>query len=271
MKNELVKTNNTEIIERKLPDGCVIILKDIVDIINEGRGVSKGDKGFIEHNKAMKIVDDLSKEDSFGCVEKFSTHIKMPNGGTKEVITYALTKKQAIAVGARLDNTMLMKVIDRLEELEKANRQLNIPSYQIEDPIERAKRWIEEQKEKIALEQKIERDRPKVEFATQIENAANSILIGNYAKMLSKENGIKIGQNRLFKWLRDNGYLIKNGRRKNMPKQEFIENGYFEVKTSTVVVGTKVKEYNTTLITGRGQIALANKIIAYFKGETDGK
>lgn len=84
----------------------VITLKEITDLIT------------VEHNKAMKVVEKLTLESSFGQLEKFATCITVGNGAVREIETYLLTKKQAIAVGAKLNNKLLMKVIDRLEELE---------------------------------------------------------------------------------------------------------------------------------------------------------
>lgn len=84
----------------------VITLKEITDLIT------------VEHNKAMKVVEKLTLEPSFGQLEKFATCITIGNGAVREIETYLLTKKQAIAVGAKLNNNLLMKVIDRLEELE---------------------------------------------------------------------------------------------------------------------------------------------------------
>jgi len=98
-------------------DERVITLKEILDVINADRK-AKGENP-LEHNKAMVKVENLSKEPSFGQVAKMSTHQNMPNGGVKELVTYHLTKKQALAVGARLDNSRLMFVIDKLEELSK--------------------------------------------------------------------------------------------------------------------------------------------------------
>lgn len=88
----------------------VITLKEITDLIN------------VQHSKAMLKVEQLSKEPSFGEVSKFDTF----NLNNVKVETYLLTKKQAIAVGAKLNNSLLMKVIDRLEELEKQN-QFKVP------------------------------------------------------------------------------------------------------------------------------------------------
>ena len=84
----------------------VITLKEITDLID------------VQHSKAMLKVEQLAKEPAFGEVSKFDTF----NLNNVKVETYLLNKKQAIAVGARLNNTLLMKVIDRLEELENQNK-----------------------------------------------------------------------------------------------------------------------------------------------------
>lgn len=65
----------------------------------------------------------------------------------------------------------------------------------------------------------VEQDKPKVLFANAVETSKSSILTGDLAKLI-RQNGYNIGQNRLFEWLRNNGYLIKNGERRNMPTQK---------------------------------------------------
>lgn len=85
----------------------VITLKDVTDLIS------------VEHNKAMKVVEKLCLESSFGGVEKIATPTYNPNGSfNRNIDTYLLNKKQAIAVGAKLNNKLLMKLVDKLEELE---------------------------------------------------------------------------------------------------------------------------------------------------------
>lgn len=106
-----------------------------------------------------------------------------------------------------------------------------------------------------------------VSFAKSVEASVDSILIGNYAKLLSDSEGVSIGQNRLFDFLRASGYLISGGARHNVPYQKHIENGYFEVTTQTFAGSTGTHQKFTTKITGKGQIALAGKIVEYFKGE----
>ena len=104
------------------------------------------------------------------------------------------------------------------------------------------------------LNAKIDADRPKVLFADAVSTSRTSILVGELAKLL-KQNGIDIGQNRLFDWLRDSGYLIKRqGTDYNMPTQYSMERGWFEIKETSVVHSdghTSVSK--TPKITGKGQ------------------
>lgn len=88
----------------------------------------------------------------------------------------------------------------------------------------------DEQEKRKVLETKIEQDKPKVLFADAVASAKTSILIGELAKLL-KQNGVDIGQNRLFEWMRQNGYLIRRqGSDYNMPTQRSMEQGLFEIK-----------------------------------------
>ena len=105
-----------------------------------------------------------------------------------------------------------------------------------------------------ALEAKVEADRPKVLFADSVAASDMSILIGNLAKLL-RQNGVNMGQNRLFKWMREKGYLMKTkGDGYNMPTQKSMERGLFEVKERVVnnPDGT-VFLTKTPKVTGKGQ------------------
>ena len=99
-------------------------------------------------------------------------------------------------------------------------------------------------------------------FANAVSTSEDSILIGDFAKLMS-QNGVKIGQNRLFEWLRQKGFLISHkGESWNMPKQEYLDKGLFEVKESTVKAsGGLVRLYRTTKITGKGQVYFSNLIL----------
>ena len=119
----------------------------------------------------------------------------------------------------------------------------------------------EEREKSKRLSEQIEADKPKVIFADSVSAAKSSILVGDLAKLL-KQNGINIGQNRLFEWLRQKGYLIKGGSSKNMPTQKAAEMGLFEVKVSTVNnPDGSIRETKTTKVTGKGQVYFVNKFL----------
>ena len=110
-------------------------------------------------------------------------------------------------------------------------------------------------------EKQLEEQRPKVLFANSVETSATSILIGDLAKLI-KQNGHDIGQNRLFKWLRENGYLIKSGERRNMPTQMSMDLGLFEVKERTVKnPDGSIRITKTTKVSGKGQVYFVNKFL----------
>lgn len=118
----------------------------------------------------------------------------------------------------------------------------------------------EEREKNKALKVENERMKPKEIFADAVIASHTSILIGDLEKLI-KQNGVDIGQKRMFVWLRDNGYLIKrNGSDWNMPTQKSMEMGLFEVKESTVNNSDgSVRINRTTKVTGKGQQYFINK------------
>lgn len=146
-------------------------------------------------------------------------------------------------------------------ECEKRLKGLNAPSYQIADPIDRAKRWIEEETKRQEQAKEISEMKPKAIFADAVATSKSSILIGDLAKIL-KGNGIETGQKRLFNWLRENGYLIKSGSSKNMPTQKAMELKLFEVKVTTINnPDGSIRVTKTTKVTGKGQQYFINKFL----------
>lgn len=118
-----------------------------------------------------------------------------------------------------------------------------------------AQKQIEERNKQIEIMQ------PKAIFADAVATSKTSILVGDLAKLIC-QNGIQIGQKRLFEWLRENGYLIKSGSSYNMPKQRYVEQGLFEVKESNVQnPDGSVRITRTTKVTGKGQVYFVNKFI----------
>ncbi len=119
----------------------------------------------------------------------------------------------------------------------------------------------EERERNKALEADVNRMRPKEIFADAVSVSKTSILIGDLAKII-KQNGVDMGQKRLFQWMRDNGYLIKNGNSKNMPTQRYMEQGLFEIKESTINnPDGSVRVTRTPKVTGKGQVYFVNKFV----------
>lgn len=113
------------------------------------------------------------------------------------------------------------------------------------------------------LEAKIDNDKPKVIFADAVSVSKSSILVGDLAKIL-KQNGVEIGANRLFAWLRENGYLIsRKGSDYNSPTQKSMELKLFEVKETVVTHSDGHTSVNKTpKVTGKGQQYFVNKFLA---------
>lgn len=143
---------------------------------------------------------------------------------------------------------------------ETIERTLTDPDYLIKLATamkeERAKRLEAEQRAQIA-ETKIEEDKPKVIFSDAVVGSKGSCLVGELAKVLA-QNGINIGQNRLFEWLRRNGYLGTCGERRNIPMQRYIDIGLFELKKSVHSENDVLVTTTTTKVTQKGCMYFIN-------------
>ncbi|CAF1852620.1 phage antirepressor [Bacillus subtilis] len=109
----------------------------------------------------------------------------------------------------------------------------------------------------------IETMKPKVIFAEAVESSESSVLVGELAKII-QQNGVDIGPNKLFQWLRDNGYLIrKKGESFNLPTQRSMDMGLFEIKKRTVNnIDGSIRTTRTPKVTGKGQIYFVNKFMS---------
>lgn len=117
-------------------------------------------------------------------------------------------------------------------------------------------------------DKQIETMKPKALFADAVSASKKSILVGELAKLLS-QNGINIGQNRLFDWMRKNGYLIKDPKRSdyNLPTQRSMEKGLFEIKETTIQHSDHVSINRTPKVTGKGQVYFVNLFLKSEKQE----
>ncbi|HBK2160139.1 TPA: phage antirepressor KilAC domain-containing protein [Escherichia coli] len=214
----------------------------LLKMVNEARKLCGEPE--VRNNKFIeKILDELDGEHyTKSVVEKM-------NKTSMLVIT--MTFKQALRVAARESKAVRRSLIDKLEELQQANS----PTPSIPQTLPEALRLAAELAEqKMQLEQQLVAAAPKVDFADRV-SAANGILIGNFAKVV----GLK--QNALFSWLRQNGILMAFGARKNVPRQQYINAGYFTVKEVVLDDENGYQIRLTPQLTGKGQQWLTRKLL----------
>lgn len=135
---------------------------------------------------------------------------------------------------------------------------LNNPDYIINVLTE----YKKEKEHNLVLEQQVKENKPKVLFADSVAGSDNSILVGELAKLL-KQNGFDVGQNRLFKWLRNNGYLIKkSGESYNLPTQKSMDLEILDIKKRVINnPDGSSKITRTPKVTGKGQQYFINKFL----------
>jgi len=146
-------------------------------------------------------------------------------------------------------------------------------SYMIEDKIERAKRWIEEEQERVKLEmvvkekeeeiekkdETLRQQEPLVHFAKTVANTEDCIDMNNMAKLIGQKTGISVGRNKLFAILRNNKFLMYD----NQPYQKYIEDGTFSTLEYTYMKNGEARIGLKTLVTGKGQIKICKFIKRY--------
>ena len=181
------------------------------------------------------------------------------NGAHREVQDYSLTVDMAkhICLMSRTEKGKQCR--QYLIDLEKA---WNTPEQVMARALKLADKTIDTLKEdnKKLIEEN-EKMKPKEIFADAVSASNSSILIGDLAKLL-RQNGVDTGQKRLFEQLRNEGYLMKTGSSRNMPKQKYVANGFFQIK-ETVISNPdgSVRMTKTTKVTGKGQQYFLNKYL----------
>nr|WP_303920151.1 phage regulatory protein/antirepressor Ant [Bacteroides intestinalis]DAL14126.1 MAG TPA_asm: KilAC domain protein [Caudoviricetes sp.] len=214
------------------------------------------------HNDIMKAIRVM--EPAWEKVQqgKFSLMFKireLPNGGHKEEPYYELTKTECLYVATKFNDEARAKLILRWEQLEKERRNGN---FQVPSSFKEALLLAAHQQEEIENQQKqIEANKPKVLFAEAVSTSQRCCLVSELAKIIS-QNGVTIGQNRLFAWMRKNGYLCNKGQCYNQPTQKAMELGLFEIKKTTITKPDgDIIVTTTSKVTGKGQIYFVNKFI----------
>ena len=214
-------------------------------------------------NTKDAIASHVAEEDKKVIQKSEITTFEIPNRGLTVINESGL---YALIFGSKLESSKRFKHWVTSEVLPSIRKH---GVYAVDELLEnpdmaiKAFTALKEEREKNKLLQADnDRMKPKEIFADAVATSHTSILIGDLAKIL-KQNGVEIGQKRLFAWLRDNGYLIKrNGTDYNMPTQKAMERGLFEIKESTVNnPDGSVRINRTTKVTGKGQQYFINKFL----------
>lgn len=195
-------------------------------------------------------------------------HDTLTNGGKQELTfidegnLYRLITHSKLPEAEKFESWVFDEVLPTIRKTGGyiSNEDTFINTY-LPNADEQTKIMIKSNLETIrSLNNQIEQDKPKVLFANAVETAHTSILVGELAKLL-RQNGVQMGQNRLFDWLRAEGYLIKGGSSRNMPTQYAMERGLFEVMERTVSnPDGSVRITKTPKVTGKGQIYFIKKL-----------
>lgn len=175
------------------------------------------------------------------------------NGATREIQDYALS----------LDASKNLAMISKTEKGAQVRKYFIQVEKDFNSPENiMARALLMADKKVHKLEAQIEADKPKVIFADAVSASHTSILVGDLAKLIS-QNGYKIGANRLFSWLRENGYLIKKqGASWNMPTQKSMELKLFEIKETNIQhADGHISINKTPKVTGKGQQYFINKFL----------
>ena len=205
-------------------------------------------------SNASRMLKNIDENEKILARHNMTSATFLTEDGLYEVL---MQSRKPIAKAFKKEVKQILKTI-RLNGMYATDKLLDNPDL----AIQAFTKLKEEREKRKALEVEKEKNRPKVIFAEAVETSKSSILIGDLAKLI-KQNGVDIGQKRLFSWLRENGYLIKRqGSDYNMPTQKAMELGLFEIKETAVTHSDgHITVNKTPKVTGKGQIYFINKFV----------
>ena len=219
-----------------LNDKVWFVAKDVCDVLEISNNRDAITRLDMDEVGSTDIIDSLGRKQIAAIVNEYGLYSLVLGSRKPEVkkfkrwITHEVIpsiRKTGSYTTQQINSKMLYQIAQQLEEKEK----------------------------------QIEMMQPKALFADAVEASHTSILIGDLAKLL-RQNGYEIGQNRLFDYLRDNGFLMKSGSSKNIPTQRSMEMNLFEIKERTINnPDGSVMIARTTKVTGKGQIYFINHFL----------
>lgn len=246
--NEIFNFNGQEVRTVTINNEPYFVGKDVAEVL----GYAKARNAIASH------VDDEDKKDA---------PIQGDLGGTQmmtiinESGLYSLILSSKLPKAKEFKRWVTSEVLPTIRKhgMYATDELLDNPDF----AIATLQKLKEEREAKKQLEAQIEADRPKVIFSDAVSASHTSILVGEFAKIM-RQNGADMGQNRMFAWLRENGYLIsRKGSDRNMPTQKSMELGLFEIKETTINHSDgHISISKTPKITGKGQLYFTEKILS---------
>ena len=194
--------------------------------------------------------------------DKGVTEMDTP-GGKQKVVIINESGLYSLVFGSKLPEAKKFKhwvTSEVLPSIRRDGGYMHTSPYMTDEEI-MARAVLLGQKKIEEQAKRIQEMRPKEIFADRVSASESSILVGDLAKLL-KQNGVDMGQKRLFRWLRDKGYLIKYGISYNLPTQRSMELGLFEIKETTITHSDgHISISKTVKVTGKGQVYFVNKFM----------
>jgi phage antirepressor YoqD-like protein len=224
---DFLKTQRAQDYIKELAAMKNIIPADFVKVINGGNSFGT----WMHEDVALEFARWLSPSFAIWCNERIKELMKLGFTATPQTVEQILS-----------DPDTIIRLATALKE-------------------ERAAKELAQETAKLQSVE-LQKAAPKVIFADSVTTSDNSILVADLAKIL-KQNGVEIGQNRLFEWLRKNEFLGRKGEYYNKPTQKAMELGLFDIKETTINKpnGTAIITF-TTKVTGKGQVYFVNKFLS---------
>ncbi len=214
------------------------------------------------HRHVLEAIDELVKGVAEKSADLFqeSTYVHPQNSQRYRMYIMNRDGFSLLVMGFTGSKALQFKLdfIEAFNKMEEAIKSsFALPQTYAEALRQLAEKVEESEKQK----QLIAEQAPKALFADAVATSKQSCLIGELAKIL-RQNGVEMGQNRLFSWLRKNGFLCQGGERYNQPTQRAMEMGLFEVKKTTInKPDGSILVSSTTKVTGKGQIYFVNRFL----------
>lgn len=213
-----------------------------------------------QRKNVIQTIENLAAENS--ATKKMFVGSTYTNRG-KEYPMYYMNRDgfTLLAMGFTGKKALQFKLqyIQAFNKLEAQAKQLQQDSYMIEDPVQRATKWIEEEQQRQQLATENEQLKPMAEIGAKLTASEQTISINQFAKLL-QSNGVDTGRNRLFQWLRSNGYLISSPLDYNLPTAYSMSLGLFEVEEKPYMVHGETQLGRTTKVTPKGQTYFFKKL-----------